>query len=186
MTFHPKATFAPALSTCPSTDAADPGKAFAGEVLALRPALQAFARSLVSQAADAEDLVQDTILRALAARTRFEPGTNLKAWLFTIERNLFNSRWRKSQRECLPGAEAIEMRLVTPATQVTDLWVREAAERILHDLSPSHREILILIPVLGISYEDAAVHCRCSVGTVKSRLNRARAALLALVDDDGD
>ena len=157
---------------------------FAGEVLALRPALQAFARSLVSQAADAEDLVQDTVLRALAARSRFEEGTNLKAWLFTIERNLFNSRWRKARRECLPGAGAIEARLVTPATQVTDLWVREAAERILHDLSPAHREILILVPVLGLSYEDAAVLCGCSVGTIKSRLNRARAALLALVDED--
>ena len=157
---------------------------FANDVLALRPALQAFARSLVSQAADAEDLVQDTMLRALAARSRFEEGTNLKAWPFTIERNLINTRWRKARRECLPGAEAIEARLVTPATQVTDLWVREAAERILHDLSPAHREILILILVLGISYEDAAVLCGCSVGTVKSRLNRARATLLGLVDED--
>ena len=160
--------------------------AFAGEVLALRPALHAFARRLSSQEPDAEDLVQDTILRALAARSRFQDGTNLKAWLFTIERNLFNSRWRKARRECLPGAEDIEAQLVTPATQVTDLWVREAAERILHDLSPAHREILILVPVLGISYEDAAVLCGCSVGTVKSRLNRARAALAALVDEDGE
>nr|WP_246849510.1 sigma-70 family RNA polymerase sigma factor [Rubellimicrobium arenae] len=157
---------------------------FDRDVLALQPALCAFARRLLRQEADVEDLVQETILKALAARDRFHDGTNLKAWLFTIMRNSFNTRWRKARRETTPGAEAIEQSATTPATQATDLWAREAIGRLLNDLSPAHREILILIPVLGLGYEDAAEVCNCSVGTIKSRLNRARAALAGLVDGD--
>jgi RNA polymerase sigma-70 factor (ECF subfamily) len=161
-----------------------PVTSFDREVLALRPALCAFARRLVRQEPDAEDLVQETIAKALAARDRFEPGTNLKAWLFTIMRNAFNTRWRRAVRETVPGAEVIEAGAVTPGSQTQDLWAREVITRLLHDLSPAHREILILIPVLGLGYEEAAEVCNCSVGTVKSRLNRARLALLALVDGD--
>ena len=180
VTLHPQASFATTLEACSSTEAADPELAFVDLVLELRPALQAFARRLTLQDCDAEDLVQDTILRALAARHHFAPGTNLKAWLFTIMRNSFNSRWRRSQREVTTGSEVIELRMVTPATQENLLWAREAAGQLLNDLSPAHREILLLIPVRGLSYEDAAQVCGCSVGTVKSRLNRARAALAAL------
>ena len=151
------------------------------DILALRPALHAFARRLTKQESDAEDLVQDTILKALAARHRFEPGTNLRAWLFTIMRNTFNTGWRRSCREVVTASEVIELSGLRPATQETDLWARQAAARLLHDLSPAHREILILIPVQGLCYEEAAKVLGCSVGTVKSRLNRARAALAALV-----
>ena len=151
------------------------------DVLALRPALYAFARRLTKQESDAEDLVQNTILKALAARHRFEPGTNLRAWLFTIMRNTFNSGWRRSCREVVTASEVMELSTIAPATQETNLWAREAASRLLNDLSPAHREILILIPVQGLCYEEAARVLGCSVGTVKSRLNRARAALAALV-----
>jgi RNA polymerase sigma-70 factor (ECF subfamily) len=159
---------------------ADP-PSFEDAVLALRPALGSFARRLAQNEADAEDLVQETILRALAARDHFDPGTNLKAWLFTILRNGFNTRWRKSQREVLPGTEALEASAVTPSTQADRLWAREVMARMLDDLTPPHREVLILVPVLGLAYEEAAEVCGCSVGTVKSRLNRARAALAELV-----
>src|SRR5687767_13062718 len=81
---------------------------FDQEVLHLRPALVAFARRLLRQEADVEDLVQETIVKALAARDRFREGTSLKAWLFTIMRNSFNTRWRRSRRETTPGAEVIE------------------------------------------------------------------------------
>jgi RNA polymerase sigma-70 factor (ECF subfamily) len=176
------------VTFCPKTPLlvmpADAPSGFEEEVLALRPALGAFARRLHRQESDAEDLVQDTILRALAARGRFHEGTNLKAWLFTIMRNSFNTRWRRARRETTPGPEAIEAGAVTPATQGTSLWARETMERLLNDLSPAHREILILIPVLGLGYEDAAEVCGCSVGTVKSRLSRARMALAALVGED--
>lgn len=159
---------------------ADPD--FAAAVLRLRPALQAFSRRLCRQEADAEDLVQDTVARALAAQASFRPGTNLKAWLFTIMRNSFNTRWRRAQRECFPGPEAIEAGCVTPSTQAQALWAKEAVACLLNDLSDAHKEILILVPVLGLAYEDAAEVCGVSVGTVKSRLNRARAALSAMVD----
>jgi RNA polymerase sigma factor (sigma-70 family) len=171
---------------CPLPRArADRVPAFERDVLELRPALVAFARRLLRQEPDVEDLVQDTIVKALSARNRFQEGTNLKAWLFTIMRNSFNTRWRKSRRETIPGPEAIELGAVMPATQTTDLWAREALGRLMNDLSPAHREILILIPVLGLGYEDAAEVCNCSVGTVKSRLNRARMALATLVDGAG-
>ncbi len=184
MTFHPQASFAMPVPACPASEAADPELAFVSDVLALRPALVAFARRLTGQECDAEDLVQDTILKALRAEHHFVEGTNLKAWLFTILRNSFNTRWRRSQREVTTGAEVIELAMTTPATQEATLWAQQAADRLLHDLSPAHREILILIPVQGASYEDTARICRCSVGTVKSRLNRARAALVALVDGE--
>jgi RNA polymerase sigma-70 factor (ECF subfamily) len=169
------------LSSETSVPEASPAD-FAHEVLVLHPALCAFARRLLRQPADVEDLVQDTIMKALSAQDRFQEGTNLKAWLFTIMRNSFNSRWRRGLRETLPGAEAIAASAVTPATQTVELWAKQAIDRMLRDLSPAHRDILILIPVMGVSYEEAAVACGCSVGTVKSRLSRARGALAALVD----
>ena len=183
MTFHSQMSLAsldPARSPAERTDS---GADFVGDILALRPALVAFARRLSSQGCDAEDLVQDTLLRALVAQHHFTAGTNLKAWLFTILRNSFNTRWRRSRREVTAGSEVIELAMVTPAPQEGALWAQQAARRLLQDLSPAHREILLLIPVQGLSYEDAALACNCSVGTVKSRLNRARAALAALVGD---
>jgi RNA polymerase sigma-70 factor, ECF subfamily len=98
-------------------------------------------------------------------------------------RNSFNTRWRRSRREVTTGAEVIETACVAPATQEDTLWARQSLGCVLHGLSPAHREILILIPVRGLSYEDAARLCGCSVGTVKSRLNRARAALATLTGD---
>ncbi len=184
MTFQSKSLLPESAPPPREPAPACPSVTFVREVLALRPALRAFAYRLTRQEADAEDLVQDTILRALGAQDRFQEGTNLKAWLFTITRNAFNTRWRRSRRESLPGDEVIAASAVTPGTQAETLWAREAIERLLHDLSPAHREILILVPVLGLDYEDAAEVCGCSVGTVKSRLNRARAALIALVDDE--
>jgi RNA polymerase sigma-70 factor (ECF subfamily) len=184
VTFHPQAILAEAVPTCSLADWAERERAFVNDVLALRPALMGFARRLCGQEADAEDLVQDTILRALAAQHHFAEGTNLKAWLFTILRNSFNTRWRRSQREVATGSEVIELVMTTPAVQEDILWAREAARQLLHHLSPAHREILMLIPVRGLSYEDAAEVCGCSLGTVKSRLNRARAALAELVEGE--
>ena len=170
------------LSPCPPEAGAASPPGFEQDVLALQPALLAFARRLGRQESDAEDLVQDTILKALAAQHSFTPGTNLKAWLFTILRNAFNSRWRRSCREVVTGPELIELGGAAPATQEGLLWASEAAEQLLHHLSPAHREILLLIPVRGASYAEAAQILGCSEGTVKSRLNRARAALAALVE----
>jgi RNA polymerase sigma factor (sigma-70 family) len=183
VSFLSQASTASQLAVYPLAEHAVPDTNLAHDILALRPALTAFARRLCGQECEAEDLVQDTLLRAFVGQHHFAPGTNLKSWLFTILRNSFNTRWRRSQREVTTGEEVIELSCVTPATQETILWARQALGRLLHDLSPAHRDILILIPVRGVSYEDAAQICGCSIGTVKSRLNRARAALAALVDE---
>lgn len=183
MTLHPKATFGTALPAGSPVPAVEPDLAFVHDLLALRPALQAFANRLTSQVCDAEDLVQETILRALRARHLFADSTNLKAWLFTIMRNAFVSRWRASQREVPTGSELIEVMMVTPATQESLLWARQVAGQLLHHLSPTHRDILILVSVQGLSYEDVAQMSGCAVGTVKSRMNRARAALAALTGE---
>ena len=181
MTIQFQAAFAATPLSCSCAEVAELARDFENHVIALHPALLAFARRLTKQDCDAEDLVQDTVVKALAAQHLFQEGTNLQSWLFTIMRNSFNTRWRKARREVVTGPEVIELAMTTPATQETSLWAQQAADRLLHDLSPPHRDILILIPVQGVSYEDAALICNCSVGTVKSRLSRARAALAALV-----
>ena len=170
------------LSPCPPEVGAVASPDFEHDVLALQPALLAFARRLAKQESDAEDLVQDTILKALAARHRFQKGTNLRAWLFTILRNRFCSRWRMSRREVVTGPEMIDLGGSTPATQETLLWASQAAEQLLFHLSPAHRDVILLVPVRGASYAEAAQILGCSEGTVKSRLNRARAVLAALVE----
>ena len=183
MTLHPKATFGTTLPDHSAFQTSDLDLAFANDLLALRPALQAFARRLTNQACDADDLVQETLMRALRAQHLFGEGTNLKSWLFTIMRNTFITRWRRSSREVTTEADAINFMAITPATQETLLWAQQVAGLLLHHLSPTHRDVLILISVQGLSYEDVAQMSGCAVGTVKSRVSRARASLAALVDD---
>lgn len=173
--------------TVRSTRAAPPSAPspdFAAAVLALRPALVAFGRRLARDETDAEDLAQETIVKALAAEGRFEPGTRLRSWLLTILRNSFNTRYVRSRRETLPGPAMFEFALSTPATQGSDLASGRTLDLLLDRLSPAHREVLVLIPVLGLAYEEVAELCGCKVGTVKSRLNRARRALDALIEGE--
>lgn len=146
------------------------------DVVALIPALRAFARTFCQKPEEADDLVQETLMKALANLDKFEPGTRLKSWLFTIMRNSFCTRIKKSSRESIGLPEALAASLVTEASQD---WVVQADEvrRALERLPAHHREILVLIVMLGERYEDAAVICGCAVGTVKSRLNRAREQL---------
>ncbi|CAH0338450.1 sigma-70 family RNA polymerase sigma factor [Rhizobium sp. CECT 9324] len=146
------------------------------DVVDLIPALRAFARTFCQKPEEADDLVQETLMRALANLDKFEPGTRLKSWLFTIMRNTFCTRIKKSSRESVGLPEALTATLVTEASQD---WVVQADEvrRALERLPAHHREILVLIVMLGERYEDAAVICGCAVGTIKSRLNRAREQL---------
>lgn len=169
----------PVLGT-PTTGAAGRPDPFERSLLDQRPALEAFARRLHGGGADAEDLVQETLLKALAARHQFTPGTRLKSWLFTIMRNTFNTRCRRAAVQPQSMGLDIESMASTPATQTTLLWSRQVIARLVNDLSPDHREVLILIPVMGLSYEHVAAIHGCPVGTVKSRLSRARAALAQL------
>jgi RNA polymerase sigma-70 factor, ECF subfamily len=144
------------------------------------PNLRAFAVSLTGDPHLASDLVQETLLKAWANREKFEPGTNLRAWLFTILRNTYFSDFRKRRREVqdVDGEKAAQ--LATPPTQHGYLDL-EDFRRALALLSEDHREALLLVGAEGFTYEEAAEICGCAIGTVKSRVNRARVKLADLL-----
>jgi len=144
------------------------------------PSLRAFAISLCGDADRADDLVQDTLLRALANIDRFELGTNLNAWLFTILRNLFHSEYRKRRREVEDVDGAYSRHLMTPPDQDSHLDF-EDLRAALAQLPPDQREALLLVGASGFSYEETAQICDCAVGTIKSRVNRARSRLVELL-----
>ncbi|MCB5174269.1 MULTISPECIES: sigma-70 family RNA polymerase sigma factor [Microvirga] len=150
------------------------------EILAAVPQLRAFAISLTNNADRADDLIQDTLTRAIAKIDRFEPGTNLNAWLFTILRNLFHSEYRRRRREVEDADGSYAARLSAPPEQGSRLDFedfRKALARIPID----QREALLLVGAQGLSYEEAAEICGVAVGTIKSRVNRARTRLAALL-----
>jgi len=146
----------------------------------LTPKLRAFALSLSGNADRANDLVQETLLKAWHNIDHFEEGTNLRAWLFTILRNTYFSECRKRRREVedRDGAFAAELTVGAPQPGHMDLQdLRNALDRLPAD----HREALILIGGAGFSYEEAAEICGVAVGTIKSRVNRARNKLAAIM-----
>jgi RNA polymerase sigma-70 factor (ECF subfamily) len=149
-------------------------------LLAAVPSLRAFGISLSGDVDRADDLVQATLLRALANIERFERGTNLHAWLFTILRNLFHSEFRKRRREVedADGGYAATLRTAPDQQAHLDFEDLRAA---LAKLPPDQREALLLVGAQGFSYEDAAGICGCAIGTVKSRVNRARKRLAELM-----
>ena len=153
------------------------------------PSLRAFAISLCGNVDRADDLVQETLLRAWANINSFEPGTNMSAWLFTILRNLFRSEYRKRRREVADGEGSYAESLKTQPEQASRVEFEEFRTA-LNKLPTDQREALILVGASGFSYEEAAGICGCAVGTIKSRVNRARTRLSELmsvesVDDFG-
>lgn len=160
--------------------------AFKAELIELLPSMRAFARSLAHNAAQADDLVQDTLVKALANIERFEPGTNMRAWLFTILRNHYYSQLRKSKREVEDADGKFAARLSSRPEQDGSVDL-EDFKVAFAQLAPDHREVLTLVGASGCSYEEAAQICGCAVGTIKSRVNRARrklADILGLEDED--
>lgn len=151
------------------------------DVVELLPALRAFAWSLSHNSPDADDLVQETLIKAWSNRDKFESGTNLRAWLFTILRNTYYSNVVRRRREIPDEGGVYAGALKTAATQDWSLAVR-ALQAALSKLPDEHREALILIGAAGLSYEEAAEVCGCALGTIKSRVNRARAKLLKIMD----
>ena len=151
------------------------------DILAAIPNLRAFAMSLSGNIDNADDLVQETLVRALAHIDSFEPGTNLAAWLFTILRNLFRSEYRKRKREVEDGEGRFAATLKTRPEQSSRLEFKEF-QQALAKIPAEQREALILVGASGFSYEETAEICGCAVGTVKSRVNRARARLAELLD----
>lgn len=145
-------------------------------MLAAVPSLRAFAISLCGNVDRADDLVQDTLLRALAHIDKFEPGSNMPAWLFTILRNHFRSEYRKRRREVEDGEGRYAETLKSQPEQHGQIEFREFREA-LAKLPSDQREALVLVGASGFSYEEAANICQCALGTIKSRVNRARTNL---------
>lgn len=156
---------------------------FKTKLAELIPHLRAFARNLCGNATMADDLVQDALLKAWNARESYEEGTNLKAWTFTILRNVFYSEKRRSWRRQPLDPEVAEATLVAnddPASSMELLTLRNALARLPED----QREALILVGAGGMAYEEAAEICGCAVGTIKSRVSRARNSLAVLMDSN--
>jgi len=166
----------------PDGKADDDGQ-FRTGLIELIPFLRAFARTLCGNPDMADDLAQETLAKAWQARATFTAGTNLKAWLFTILRNQFYSQRRRAWRQA-PWDEAAAERI--PGSNGQQAWAAELSDtaRALSILSDEQREALILVGAAGFSYEDASRICHCAVGTVKSRVARARRALLSILDGE--
>jgi RNA polymerase sigma-70 factor (ECF subfamily) len=151
------------------------------QVVALIPALRAFAWSISRNGSDADDLVQDTLIKAWRHRDKFETGTNLRAWLFTILRNTYYTAVVRRRREVRDEDDQHARSLTSAPTQEWGLALRSLQEA-LNQLPHEHREALILVGAAGLSYEEAADICGCALGTIKSRVNRARTRLLKVMD----
>jgi RNA polymerase sigma-70 factor, ECF subfamily len=147
------------------------------------PHLRAFARSLTRNRDRADDLVHDAAVRALAASEQFTPGTNFKAWIFTILRNLYYNEGRKDHSRNVPFDEAMVTEHAIPPTQESALEFCDF-RRAFWQLGEDHREVLMLVGASGLSYEEAARICDCAVGTIKSRVSRARQELTKLLSED--
>ncbi|WP_300541847.1 sigma-70 family RNA polymerase sigma factor [Maricaulis sp.] len=145
------------------------------------PHMRAFARGLTGDATAADDLAQDALLRAWHRRHQFRANTNFKAWVLTIVRNQFYSDKRRSWRQVQLDEETARETL--PATVDQDgVLALDEVRRALAELSPEHREALMLVGAGGYAYQEAADICGCAVGTMKSRVNRARARLMEVLD----
>jgi len=145
------------------------------DVVALLPVLRNFARRFVSNGSDVDDLTQETIRKMLAHLDSFVPGTRLKSWAFTIMRNTFMSEYKRQKRLQLRSSDDGLFEIPVPSRQQLCIYTAEVGVA-LAQLPDYQREALLLI-VDGLSYEDAAYRCGCEVGTIKSRVSRARMAL---------
>jgi RNA polymerase sigma-70 factor (ECF subfamily) len=148
--------------------------------------LRAFALSLTRNGAAADDLVQDTVLKAWSNLDKFQPGTNMRAWLFTILRNTFYSDRRKARREVSDVDGELGAQLAGKPDHDGHLHMRDFRAAFAQ-LPDEQREVLILVGAMQYAYEEAAEMCGVKVGTVKSRLNRGRARLAELMQlDEGE
>ncbi len=158
------------------------GPEFKRELTAVIPHLRAFARGLCGRPDLADDLVQETLLKAWAAQDRFEPGTSMRAWTFVILRNAYLTDMRRNRFRAEYDETVAERILVAPAGQEGPLHLSDM-HRALLTLPPERREALLLVGAGGFSYEEAAAICQCAVGTIKSRVGRARAALVLMMEN---
>jgi len=151
------------------------------ELVKVMPQLRSYARSLSRDHTDADDLVQETVLKAWSHREQFQIGTNLRSWLMTILRNSFYSQCRRKRREVEDIDGEYAGALTVLPSQEWSLSLREL-DRSIRYLSPDQREVLNLVVGAGMSYMEVAEICGCAIGTIKSRLARARAQLASDLD----
>jgi RNA polymerase sigma-70 factor (ECF subfamily) len=157
-------------------------KEFKEQLAQVIPHLRAFGRSLSGSRDLADDLVQETLLKAWAARKRFQAGTNMRAWTFIILRNLFLSQMRRARFKGEWDEITASKLLAAPASQDRHVELGDMQRALMH-LPQPQREALILVGAGGFAYEEAAEICGCAVGTIKSRVARGRVALEALLSD---
>lgn len=159
------------------------GDPFRDGVVELIPQLRAYANALTRSSAEADDLVQDTLMRAWNYRSSFDPGTQLKPWLYKILRNRLYTQTAKNRFtvQDVDGRYAADL-IVGPEQG----WRLEFDDllKALDELSPDTREALLLVLAVGLTYEEAAEVASCAIGTMKSRVNRAREMLVRLLDPD--
>ena len=153
---------------------------FKDQLAAVIPHLRAFGRSLSGSRDLADDLVQETLLKAWAARKRFQAGTNMRAWTFIILRNLFLSQMRRARFKGEWDDLTASKILAAPASQDRHIELSDMQRALMH-LPQPQREALILVGAGGFAYEEAAEICGCAVGTIKSRVARGRVALEGLL-----
>jgi RNA polymerase sigma-70 factor, ECF subfamily len=157
-----------------------PPASFKDQLIAEMSNLRAFAISLCGSVSLADDLVQETLLRAWSKSDKFQLGTSLRAWLFTILRNIYYSNYRKRAREVQDSEGAYARRVIVSGDQESHLDL-EDFRKALTRLPTEQREVLFLVGANGLSYEEAAEICQVEIGTIKSRLSRARSKLVELL-----
>ena len=165
----------------PERTAADKAD-FKRELTEVVPHLRAFARGLCGRPDMADDLVQETMLKAWAAQERFVPGTSMRAWTFVILRNAYLTDMRRNRFRGEYDEGVAERILTAPAGQEEPIHLSDL-HRALLTLPPERREALLLVGAGGFSYEEAATICGCAVGTIKSRVGRARATLSDMLNE---
>lgn len=159
-----------------------PRLSFTDSVVDLIPRMRAYARSLTRNSADADDLVQETLTKALRYHHQFAEGTHLKPWLFTIMRNTHFTAIKKRMREQVGAADCVSGTVSVQPRHDAVIAYKETLAAI-DRLPVQYREMLTLVVMLGESYEDAALICNCAVGTVKSRVNRARRMVVEMLSE---
>lgn len=150
------------------------------DLISAIPNLRAFAVSLSGNADRADDLVQETLVKAWSNLGSFTEGTNLTAWLFTILRNIYYSEFRRRRRETDDPDGVMASKMISPPAQNAHMDFQDFRSA-LQKLPPEQREAIILVAASGMSYEEAAKICGCAPGTMKSRVNRARNRLQDLL-----
>jgi len=173
------------IPLAPETDAASLDQQFSDQLAILIPMLRRFARRLCGQQALAEDLTQEAVMRSWTARASFTPDSDLRAWVCVILRNCFYTTLRRERRSSTWDPELADHVLMVRPAQEDSLMLDDVIEA-MHHLSSGQREVLMMVGVEGLTYEEAATRCGCALGTIKSRMARGRRAIAVVIDGPAD